>query len=50
MDNGQLARLQEQRLFHTKHCSNTVKQHSRKIILQGPRCRETRFPRNGTLK
>lgn len=30
-----------------KNDPNTVKQQARKIILQGPRCRETRFPRNG---
>lgn len=54
MDNGQLARLQDQRLFrftpHQEwpgHSLETVKQQAGKIILQGPRCRETRFPRNG---
>lgn len=50
VDNGHIARLQEERLLRTRHGPDTVKQQVRKIILQGPSCRETRFPRNGRLK
>lgn len=43
------ARPQQERLFPLSKAGteSNVKQQARKIKLQGPRCRETRFPRNG---